>query len=35
MDIPSNREEAYKDTNEKQYNYLKQNVLINLDTLVI
>jgi hypothetical protein len=35
MDIPSNREEAYKDTNDKQYNYLKQNVLINLDTLFI
>ncbi|MEK3817544.1 hypothetical protein MKY20_00090 [Cytobacillus sp. FSL W8-0315] len=35
MDIPSNREEAYKDTNDKQYNYLKQNVLINLDTLLI
>ncbi|MFD2445533.1 hypothetical protein ACFSO7_16360 [Bacillus sp. CGMCC 1.16607] len=32
MDIPSNREEAYKDTNEKQYNYLKEKVLINLDT---
>ncbi|QED46974.1 YunG family protein [Cytobacillus dafuensis] len=32
MDIPSNREEAYKDTNDKQYNYLKQTVSINLDT---
>lgn len=30
-DIPSNRQEAYLDTNEKQYNYLKQNVLMNLD----
>ncbi|UQW96222.1 hypothetical protein M2M59_09365 [Rummeliibacillus sp. G93] len=29
-DIPSNREEASKDTNEKQYNYLKHNVLFNL-----
>ena len=27
MDIPSNREEAYKDTNEKQYSFLKQTVL--------
>jgi len=26
-DFPSNREEAYADTNEKQYNYLKQKVL--------
>ena len=33
MDIPSNREEAYKDTNEKQYNLLKYNVLLNLSTL--
>lgn len=31
MDFPSNREEAYMDTNEKQYNYLKQRVLKNLD----
>ncbi|PGX91155.1 hypothetical protein COE15_25495 [Bacillus cereus] len=31
MDIPSNREEAYKDTNEKQYNYLKQTVVIQLN----
>nr|WP_259547714.1 hypothetical protein [Heyndrickxia oleronia] len=30
MDIPSNRDEAYLDTNDKQYNYLKQSVLINL-----
>ncbi len=30
MDIPSNREEAYSDTNEKQYNYLKQSVLNNI-----
>jgi len=29
MDVPSNREEAFQDTNEKQYNYLKQNVLEN------
>lgn len=34
MDIPSNREEAYKDTNEKQYNYLKQNVLLSLQTFI-
>ncbi|MDF2067602.1 hypothetical protein [Bacillus sp. Cr_A10] len=27
MDIPSNREEAYSDTNQKQYDYLKQSVL--------
>lgn len=31
MDIPSNREEAYKDANEKQYNYLKQTVVIQLN----
>ncbi|QNG59158.1 hypothetical protein H4O14_15280 [Bacillus sp. PAMC26568] len=30
MDIPSNREEAYSDTNEKQYNYLKQSVQNNI-----
>ncbi|MCM3238845.1 hypothetical protein BLX88_05635 [Bacillus obstructivus] len=30
MDIPSNRDEAFLDTNDKQYNYLKQSVLINL-----
>jgi hypothetical protein len=30
MDIPSNRMEAYADTNEKQYGYLKQKVLDNL-----
>ncbi len=33
MDIPSNREEAYKDTNEKQYNHLRHKVLLNLRTL--
>jgi hypothetical protein len=27
MDVSSNREEAFLDTNEKQYNYLKQSVL--------
>ncbi len=27
MDIPSNRDEAYADTNEGQYTYLKQKVL--------
>ncbi|WP_312099529.1 hypothetical protein [Niallia sp.] len=32
MDIPSNRAEAYMDTNEKQYKYLKQKVLQNLGT---
>ena len=26
MDVPSNREEAFADTNSKQYNYLKQRV---------
>ncbi|PKR85414.1 YunG family protein [Heyndrickxia camelliae] len=26
MDIPSNREEAFLDTNQKQYDYLKQSV---------
>lgn len=26
MDIPSNREEAFADTNESQYTYLKQKV---------
>lgn len=30
MDIPSTREEAYKDTNEKQYNSLKESVFNNL-----
>lgn len=29
MDISSNREEAFSDTNERQYNYLKQNVYKN------
>jgi hypothetical protein len=27
MDVPSNRKEAFQDTNKKQYNYLKQSVL--------
>lgn len=31
MDVPFNREDAFSDTNEKQYNYLKQNVLYNLE----
>lgn len=35
MDIPSNREEAYSDTNEKQYNYLKQSVLIYLNEYLL
>ena len=30
MDIPSNRAEAYADTNENQYGYLKQKVLNTL-----
>ena len=30
MDIPSNREEAYKDTNEKQYNSLKNKFFLNI-----
>jgi hypothetical protein len=30
QDIPSNREEAFRDTNEKQYNYLKRMVFIEL-----
>ena len=33
MDIHSNREEAFKDTNEKQYNYLKSTVLLNINRL--
>ena len=31
IDIPSNRVEAYVDTNEHQYSYLKQNVLREID----
>ncbi|MGN7043627.1 YunG family protein, partial [Bacillus safensis] len=27
MDVPSNREEAFQDTNEDQYRYLKERVL--------
>ncbi|QRG70160.1 YunG family protein [Brevibacillus choshinensis] len=27
QDVPSNRDEAFSDTNEKQYGYLKSNVL--------
>lgn len=30
MDIPSNRDEAYADTNKSQYTYLKQKVLDSL-----
>lgn len=30
MDIPSNREEALLDTNQKQYDYLKQSVMNHL-----
>jgi hypothetical protein len=29
-DVPSNRDEAFSDTNEKQYIYLKQNILNHL-----
>jgi len=32
MDFPSNREEAFLDTNDKQYTYLKQSVFLYLDT---
>lgn len=31
MDVPSDREEAYADTNELQYTYLKQTVFTNLN----
>jgi len=30
MDISSNREEAFLDTNKKQYDYLKQSVINHL-----
>lgn len=30
MDIPSNREEAFLDTNQKQYDFLKQSEKIHL-----
>ena len=30
-DTPSNREEAYVDTNEEQYHYLKQKVLLYIE----
>ncbi|MCM3575401.1 hypothetical protein M3172_19555 [Mesobacillus subterraneus] len=30
MDIPSNREEAFLDTNQEQYDFLKQSVMNNL-----
>jgi len=30
MDIPSNRNGAFSDTNKKQYNYLKQSVINHL-----
>ncbi|MEC0721862.1 hypothetical protein P8882_16575 [Bacillus haynesii] len=30
MDIPSNRDEAFSDTNEKRYSYLKQSVINHL-----
>ena len=33
MDIPSDRKEAYLDTNEKQYASLRQRVITNLHTL--
>ncbi|MGN7043775.1 YunG family protein, partial [Bacillus safensis] len=31
MDVPSNREEAFQDTNEDQYRYLKQAILDHLN----
>ena len=31
MDIPSNRVEAYADTNDQQYSYLKQSVLREIE----
>ena len=31
MDIPSNRDEAYLDTNEKQYTYLRETVFTKLN----
>lgn len=31
MDVPSNREEAFEDTNEDQYRYLKQAILDHLN----
>ncbi|MEK3975807.1 YunG family protein [Psychrobacillus sp. FSL K6-1267] len=34
MDAPSNREEAYLDTNETKYSYLKQKVLNILEQLL-
>lgn len=34
MDIPSNRNEAFADTNEKQYTYLKESVLNHLKTII-
>ncbi|MGD6844620.1 YunG family protein [Bacillus infantis] len=30
MDIPSNREEAFQDTNQRQYDFLKQSVKVHL-----
>ena len=30
MDIPSNRDEAFSDTSEKQYNYLKHSMINHL-----
>ncbi len=33
MDMPSNRDDAFSDTNEYQYNYLTKNVLNNLDAV--
>ncbi|UQZ32725.1 hypothetical protein C2I18_03625 [Paenibacillus sp. PK3_47] len=31
MDVPSDRAEAYEDTNENQYSHLKQSMLIKLN----
>ncbi|MGG2066069.1 hypothetical protein AB1279_15055 [Bacillus sp. S14(2024)] len=34
MDVPSNREEAFADTNKTQYNALKQNVYIHIKEVI-
>lgn len=34
MDIPSNRKEAFADTNETQYNALKQKVFIHIKEII-
>ncbi|WP_413789230.1 hypothetical protein [Bacillus yunxiaonensis] len=35
MDIPSNRKEAFADTNEKQYDTLKQKVRIHIKEVIL